>query len=197
MHVIETIDRLSELALSKPFRRKSEACFLLVSRIAPFYGRYSLARKASLTPFDLRGHILFLWSQYCVGSTVSAQDALQLELHIPDVDNVAGTDGRLAVYAQNAVICALHLTWYLARRDDAYVKGCVVNYFDHIDRLVLERIGADSGVPDLTDLLVARSRLFRRETADFEAALLKDEREGVVSRPALMANMDRDISEYL
>jgi hypothetical protein len=197
MHVIETIDRLSELALSKPFRRKAEACFLLVSRIAPFYRRYALAGNASRTPFDIQDHVLFLWSQYCVGSTVSAQDALRLESHIADVDNVGTPDGQIANYAQNAVICALHLTWYLARRDDAYVKGCVVNYFDHIDYLVLEKVGADCGVPDLTDILVARSRLFQRETADFEAALLKDERDGIVSRPLLIANMDRDITGYL
>jgi hypothetical protein len=91
----------------------------------------------------------------------------------------------------------LHLTWYLARRDDAYVKGCVVNYFDHIDYLVQERVGADSGVPELSDLLVVRSRLFQRETDNFEAALLKDERENIVSRPLLIANMDRDVSGYL
>lgn len=146
---------------------------------------------------SLREHVLFLWSQYCVGSTVSAQDALQLEPHIPDVDDIGVLYGRLAVYAQNAVICALHLTWYLAKRDDAYVKGCVVNYFDHIDYLVQERVSANSGIPDLTDLLVARSRLFNRETADFEAALLKDEQESIVSRPLLIANMDRDVSECL
>lgn len=197
MQVIETIDRLTELALSKPFRRKVEACFLLVSRIVPLYSRYALTAGASSTPFPLRDHVLFLWSQYCVGSTVSAQDALQLETHIPDADNVRAVESRLADYAQNAVICALHLTWYLAKRDDAYVKGCVVNYFDHIDYLVQERIGVDSGVPDLTDLLVTRSRLFRREAADFEAALLKNERESIVSRPLLIANMDRDVSEYL
>ena len=197
MQVIETIDRLSELALSKPFRRKADACFLLVSRIVPFYTQYALVGGPSRTSFHIRDHILFLWSQYCVGSTVSAQDALQLESHIPEVGNGATPESQLAVYAQNAIICALHLTWYLARRDDAYVKGCVVNYFDHIDYLVLERIGADSGVPDLTDMLVARSRLFQRETADFEAVLLKDEQENIVSRPLLIANMERDVSEYL
>jgi hypothetical protein len=197
MQVFETIERLSELASSKPFRRKSEACFLLVSKIVPFYSRYAFAYDASRTPFPLRDHILFLWSQYCVGSTVSAQDALQLELHIPDVDSPGTSEGRLAVYAQNAVICALHLTWYLARRDDAHVKGCVVNYFDNVDYLVQERVGADSGVPDLTDLLVARSRLFQRETDDFRAALLRDDRESIVSRPLLIANMDRDVSGYL
>jgi hypothetical protein len=197
MHVIETIDRLSELALSKHFRRKAEACFLLVSRILPFYRRYAHTGGARHTPFDIRDHILFPWSQYCVGSTVSVQDALQLEAHIPDVDNVGTSDSQLAVYAQSAVICALHLTWYLARRDDTYVKGCVVNYFDHIDELARERIGVDSGVPDLTDILVARSRLFQRETACFEAALLKDERKDIVSRPLLIANMDREIRDEL
>lgn len=39
--------------------------------------------------------------------------------------------------------------------------------------------------------------MFQRETADFEAALRKDERESLVSRPLLIANMDRDVSEYL
>jgi hypothetical protein len=58
----------------------------------------------------------------------------------------------------------------------------------------MNRSSADSGGPDLTDLLVARSRLFQRETDDFEAALLKDERENIVSRPLLIANMDRDLS---
>jgi hypothetical protein len=197
MQVIETIDRLSELALSKPFRRKAEACFLLVSRIAPFYSQYALIDGASSKPFPLRDHILFLWSQYCVGLTVSAQDALHLESHIPDVNDNETPNSQLSVYAQNAVICALHLTWYLAKRDDAYVKGCVVNYFDHIDYLVLERIGAQSGIADLTDLLVARSRLFQRETGDFESALLRDEHESIANRPLLIANMDRDVSEYL
>jgi hypothetical protein len=197
MQVLETIDRLSELASSKSFRRKSEACFLLVSKIVPFYSRYAIAGDASRTLFPLRDHILFLWSQYCVGSAVSAENALRLESHIPDADNIETPSAHLSVYAQNAVICALHLTWYLARRDDAYVKGCVVNYFDHIDYLVQERVGADSGVPELSDLLIVRSRLFQRETDNFEAALLKDERENIVSRPLLIANMDRDVSGYL
>jgi hypothetical protein len=197
MRVTETIDRLSGLAMSKPFRRKAEACFLLASRIAPFYKQYALACGAGLTQSYVRDHILFLWSQYCVGSTVAAENAMRLELHIPDVDNIATPSARLSVYAQNAVICALHLTWYLSRRDDAYVKGCVVNYFDHIDYLVQERVGSDSGVPELSDLLVVRSRLFREETDDFEAALLKDEREDIVNRPLLIANMDRDVSGYL
>jgi hypothetical protein len=197
MPVIETIDRLSELAVAKPYRRKAEACFLLASRVAPFYKQYALARGAGLTSSYVRDHILLLWSQYCVGSAVSAENALRLESHIPDVDNVQTPSAQLAVYAQNATICALHLTWYLARREDAYVKGCVVNYFDHIDYLVQERVGADSGVPALTDLLVARSRLFQRETDDFEAALLKDEQENIVSRPLLIANMDRDLSTAL
>lgn len=194
MRVIETIDRLSELAVAKPYRRKAEACFLLASRVAPFYKQYALARGAGLASSYVRDHILFLWSQHCVGSAVSAENALRLESHIPDVETPSA---QLAVYAQNAAICALHLTWYLARRDDAYVKGCVVNYFDHIDYLVQERVGADSGVPDLADLLVARSRLFQRETDDFEAALFKDEQENIVSRPLLIANMDRDLSTAL
>jgi hypothetical protein len=197
MDVLETIDRLVELALPKPFRRKAEACCLLASRAAPFYAQHTLANGAGLAPFSIRDHILVLWSQYCVGSPVSAENALRLELHIPHVGKVETPDSRLADYAESAGICALHLTWYLARRDDAYVKGCIVNYFDHVDCLVHDRIGAVSGIPELADLLVMRSRLFQRETNDFEAALLSNEGENIISRPILIANMDRDISKYV
>lgn len=193
MRLVDTIDRLSDLTLSKQFQRKAEACFLLVSRVVPFYSRYALTVAK---PYPLRDHTLFLWSQYRVGSTVSEREALQLESCLPDADPVQTPESQLATYGQNAVICALHLTWYLSTRDDAYVKGCVVNYFDHIDYLAQERAGSNSGVPALADLLVARSRLFRRETADFETALLRDERESVVSRQLLIKNMDRDVSGF-
>jgi hypothetical protein len=198
MDVIETIDRLVEQALSKPFRRKAEACFLLASRIAPFYGRwYALASGGNWPPFSLRDHILFLWTQYCVGSPVSAQNALRLESHIPHVGKAETPDSRLADYAESAGICALHLTWYLARRDDGYVKGCVINYFDHIDCLVRDGLDSIGAIPELTDLLVARSRLFVQEVNDFENALIKEDREAIASRPLLIANMDRDMSKYV
>jgi hypothetical protein len=197
MKIVETIDRLSELTLSRSYRRKVDACFLLSSRIAPYYQAYAINSKTGPVSSLLRDHVLFLWSQHCLNSTVSAQDALQFEVHMPEADSSVTNGGLLATYAQNAIVCALHLTWYLVRRDDANVRGCVVNYFDHIDFLAQEKLVSTGGVPQLTDLLVYRSRLFQQETRDFEAAMLQDEGRNIASRPILIANMDRDVSEYL
>lgn len=186
--VAEKINELSWLAFDASDLRKAEACFYLAARLSPFYREYAKAEGDPNAAQYLRNHVLLLWSQHQIGATPSRESAAVLEKHMPE------SSSPLSLYAQNAVVCALHLNWFLINRNDDNVRGCVVNYFDHIDDFVQERSQIEIGVVQFTDLIVERSRLFQREVAEFRQLLESDDGRPSITRRTISDCTDRDIS---
>jgi hypothetical protein len=186
--VADTITRILRLADSKPFRRKAEICFLLSSKIAPFYQEYA-SHTNGLDEEFLNKEIVKIWKLYSGDLSIGRGTSLAMRNAVPD-------DGEtsLFVYAQNALMCAIYLRDYIESHDGTDFHRCIEAYFDNVDYLVQERMNLNSGVSQLTEAAVGSSKFFRAEVNSFLSLLNTSDDIEIVSTSIISDNLRRKIS---